>query len=95
MSYTGTSKGNVGVNDLIILRLQILCHGLEPHERLVSLQFDKMQIKKALVYVRTRQQFCGYVDYGGVDVSTANSSGIRQGVQPADGKSNEGVFNPK
>lgn len=41
-SYTGSSRGDVGVNELIKRRLSIEAEGLQPEEKLVSLQVDEM-----------------------------------------------------
>lgn len=79
LAYTGTSKDEFGVNDLIRSRLKMINEELEPHERLVCLKIYDMQIKKALVYVRTCQIFCGYVDFGQFNMLPDSNSTLTGG----------------
>ena len=74
LTYTGSSKGEVGFTDLIIKRLKMEANNLPLQDRMVSLQVDEMQVRKALQYVKARQSFVGMVDLGGVDIENSKSA---------------------
>lgn len=68
-SYTGRTNGSVGITSVNLERLKVLFKTLsKSHERSISLEVDEMACKSLLLWIQSRQQFVGEVDFGGVDV---------------------------
>lgn len=67
VSYTGTTKGEVGITKVNLARLRMIVDGLtKEHEKRVSVEIDEMACKSLLLWIQSRQQFVGEVDFGGV-----------------------------
>ncbi|EFX80259.1 hypothetical protein DAPPUDRAFT_103668 [Daphnia pulex] len=69
ISYTGTSKGSVGVTNVNLARLKMIVNDLKDQEKKVSLEIDEMACKSLLLWIQPRQQFVGEVDFGNVPMN--------------------------
>ncbi|XP_045031040.1 uncharacterized protein LOC123473779 [Daphnia magna] len=68
-SYTGRTNGSVGITSVNLERLKVLFKTLsKSYERSISLEVDEMACKSLLLWIQSRQQFVGEVDFGGVGV---------------------------
>ncbi|XP_040076321.1 uncharacterized protein LOC115332258 [Ixodes scapularis] len=72
--FMGSSRGEVGVTDLVKQRLRAeLSSYTSSQSRTSSLIIDEMRVKQRLLYVKQRDAFIGEVDYGqGVPVETTD-----------------------
>lgn len=67
VTYPGTTKGEVGITNVNLSRLKMIVDCLtQQHEKRVSVEIDEMACKSLLLWIQSRQQFVGEVDFGRV-----------------------------
>ncbi|XP_046449151.1 uncharacterized protein LOC124197662 [Daphnia pulex] len=68
-SYKGRTKGKVGITNVNEERLKLLFNSLvEAHEKKISVEIDEMACRAMMMWIQSRQEFVGEVDFGEVDV---------------------------
>jgi hypothetical protein len=68
-SYKGRTKGKVGITNVNEERLKLLFNSLvEDHEKKISVEIDEMACRAMMMWIQSRQEFVGEVDFGEVDV---------------------------
>ncbi|EFX77951.1 hypothetical protein DAPPUDRAFT_320826 [Daphnia pulex] len=69
LTYTGKTRGQVGITNVNKASLKCIFESLtQDHEKRVSIEVDEMQYKALLLWIQSRQEFVGQVDFGEVDV---------------------------
>jgi hypothetical protein len=68
-SYTRRTKWKVGITNVIEERLKLLFNLLvEDHEKKISVEIDEMACRALMMWIQSRQEFVGEVDFGELDV---------------------------
>lgn len=70
LAYTGRTKGQVGITNVNAARLQMIFQSLTHiNERRISIEIDEMQCRSLMLWIQSRQEFVGKIDFGEVKVN--------------------------